>query len=309
MSTIEKLCESEEFLTASKDELRALVVLLSKGRISADDLANYARITKARAKGALILWEEVGVFELEKESIIEDIYPERESTFGVMEEPRQRVAKTIQSEELATLLEECAKLLGKPTLNDPEVKIITGLYSQYGLTEEYLFTLFSDITYRSAKPTAKKLEVEAIRLFEKGIDTTEGLSEYFHHRDSVRESERVVRRALSLGRALSPSEKRLAESWVSDYGYGEEMITFAYDVATSSTTSPTLKYIAPILNRWHENGLKTVEDARAFQEANKGEGKPTKKSKKEAPRYGNFDPDEAFKRALERSYSEESEVM
>ena len=307
MISIEKLCESEEFRSASKDELRALTVLLLTGKIAPEELAKQASISTARAKSALTLWKEVGIFEGGR-PLIEDIYPERLVEEGVVEEDRRVVAKTIQSEELSGLLEQAAELMGKPTLNDFEVKIITGLYSQYGLSEEYICVLLSDIAKRSTRPTVKKLEMEALRFLSRGIDTTEALCEYFHHRDSIAESERVVRHALALGRQLSPTEKKLAECWVCQYGYSEQMILLAYDFATSSTTNPTLKYLDPILKEWYENGIKTESEAKAYREAHKTEKKPSKKQKKEPPRYGNFDPEEAFRRALERSYGEESEV-
>ena len=311
MISIEKLCKSEDFLSASKEELRALVVLLRTGKIPAEKLSEYASISVARAKSALILWDEVDILEPVSQGKIEDVYPERLTETGVVEEDRRVVAKTIRSEELSGLLEECAKLLCKPTLNDLEVKVITGLYSQYGLSEEYLLTLLSDIVSRSTKPTVKKLEMEAIRHLSNGLDTPEALSEFFHHRDNVTKGDRVVRYALSLSRSLSPTEKKLAERWVCEYGYGEDMILLAYDFATASTTTPTLKYLDPILTAWHENGIRTESEAREFRERNKGEKsskKEPKKAKKEPVRYGNFDPEEAFRRALERSYGENGEV-
>lgn len=308
MISIEKLCESEEFRSASKDELRALTVLLLTGKIAPEELAKYASISTARAKSALILWEEVGIFEGGR-PLIEDIYPERLVEEGVVEEDRRVVAKTIQSEELSGLLEQAAELMEKPTLNDFEVKIITGLYSQYGLSEEYICVLLSDIAKRSTRPTVKKLEMEALRFLTRGIDTTEALCEFFHHRDNVKESERVVRSVIGItGRTFSPSEQKMADRWINEYGYGEQMILLAYDFATSSTTNPTLKYLDPILKEWYENGIKTESEAKAYREAHKTEKKPSKKQKKEPPRYGNFDPEEAFRRALERSYGEESEV-
>ena len=311
MIAIDKLCKSEDFLSASKEELRALVVLLKTGKISTETLAQQASISPARAKSALMLWEAVGIFdESEEEKRIADVYPERLIERGVVEEDRRTVAKTIQSESLTALLEECARLLGKPTLNDVEVKIVTGLYSQYGLTEEYILTLFSDIISRSTKPTVKKLEVEAIKRLEEGIDTTEALTEFFLHRDNTTKSDRTVRYALSLSRSLSPTEKKLAERWVCEYGFGEDMILLAYDFATASTATPTLKYLDPILTSWHENGIHTMSEARELRERERGEKaqkKEPKKSKKEPVRYGNFDPEEAFRRALERSFGEDSE--
>ena len=292
------LLSSEEFLEASAEELRALVVLLRHGHLTPAELSSLASISMARAKSALILWEECGALNAQ----IEDVYESRERADEVSEEDRRVVAHTIRSESLANLLEECATLMGKPTLNDMEVKIITGLYSQYGISEEYIYTLFSDICSRPTRPTVKKLEGEAIRHVSDGIDTVEALNEFFHHRDSIGESERLVRRTLHIGRALSTSEKKYAERWVMSYGYGEEILAYAYDCATASTQNPTLKYLDAILSDWHEGGVKTVSEAQSYRESTKNEKKQAPKKKKEAPRYGNFDPDEAFRLALERSY-------
>lgn len=99
MSKFDTLYKSEDFLSASREELRALIVLLKEGKISAEELAKAASISIARAKSALLLWEEVGVFEMCPEDRIEDVYPERLNEEGVKEEDRRTVARTIQSEE------------------------------------------------------------------------------------------------------------------------------------------------------------------------------------------------------------------
>ena len=294
------LC-TEEFLEASAEELRALVVLLRHGSVTPKQLSELASISLARAKSALILWEECGV----PKGLIEDIYDVRERADEVSEEDRRVVAGIIRSESLASLLEECATLMGKHTLNDLEIKIITGLYSQYGISEEYICTLFSDICQRPTRPTVKKLESEAIRHLSDGIDTVEGLLEFFRQRDSVNDSERLVRRTLRIGRTLSKSEKAIADRWVVDFGYGEEILSYAYDCATASTQNPTLKYLDAILSDWNAGGVKTVSEAQSYRESTKTDKKKTPKKKKEAPRYGNFDPDEAFRLALERSYGTE----
>ena len=299
----DELFSREEFLEASAGELRALVVLLGHGQVAPKELSALASISLARAKSALALWEECGIFD----AAIEDVWQTRERPNEVAEEDRRVVAQTIRSESLASLLDACAALLNKPTLNDMEIKIITGLYSQYGISEEYIYTLFCDIVSRPTRPTVKKLESEAIRHLADGIDTVEALNEFFHYRDSIQESERIVRRALHLGRALSTSEKKYAERWITIYGYGEEMLLYAYDCATASTQNPSLKYLDAILTDWHNAGVRTVSEAQTHRAEAKPEQKHAPKKKKEAPRYGNFDPDEAFRLALERSYGDEKE--
>ena len=110
----DELFSREEFLEASAEELRALVVLLGHGQVAPKELSALASISLARAKSALALWEECGIFD----AAIEDVWQTRERPNEVAEEDRRVVAQTIRSESLASLLDACAALLNKPTLND-----------------------------------------------------------------------------------------------------------------------------------------------------------------------------------------------
>ena len=76
----------------------------------------------------------------------------------------------------------------------------------------------------------------------------------------------------------------------------------------------TYSYMDTLLTRWHECGCKTYEECKRQSEIDrarisdemKRENAPqrdTSKTKAPTPKYGDFDPDEAFARALERSYA------
>ena len=67
-----------------------------------------------------------------------------------------------------------------------------------------------------------------------------------------------------------------------------------------------------VLTVWHEAGCKTVEECRALAASEKAKAEKDRadsqaarkksKTEPEKPRYGDFDINDAFKAALERSY-------
>jgi DNA replication protein DnaD len=70
-----------------------------------------------------------------------------------------------------------------------------------------------------------------------------------------------------------------------------------------------LRYMDSVLTDWHNAGCKTVSECKARSAARHYTDKsaePKKRQKTDAPtpRYGNFDVNDAFKKALERSYGE-----
>jgi DNA replication protein DnaD len=66
-----------------------------------------------------------------------------------------------------------------------------------------------------------------------------------------------------------------------------------------------------VLSGWHAKGLSTLEECRAANSVSKAAAekptptRPKAKSKPEKPRYGDFDVNDAFAKALERSYGED----
>ncbi|MBR5817587.1 MAG: DnaD domain protein, partial [Clostridia bacterium] len=101
--------------------------------------------------------------------------------------------------------------------------------------------------------------------------------------------------------------------WYYDYLFGEDIIGEAYDLTVMNKGKLSLPYMDKLLSRWHECDCKTVEDCKRVSEKEKPEKKDegVKKSAgripkppKSTPRYGNFDVEDAYKKALMRSYGD-----
>ena len=307
------------FTEASKEELRALIALMElKGEIdSVEALAEAAKISVARCKSALAFWEESGVISPNdgRPLIIEE-FEERLVRGEIDEVPATKVAESIRDEQLSSMIDECAKMMKQACLSNTDVKNITALHTEYYLSPEYIVMLAAHILTKG-KLTTRRLCDEAIRLSGKGVDSFDSLEAYLAEIESRASYEWEFRRALGIfGGALSPSQEKYFKKWAEEYQYSVAIVREAYDVAVLNTSNGRgdLRYMDTILTAWHEAGCKTVSECRQHSENEKAKRKAEKPAAKkkqkttpETPRYGEFDTNDAFMKALERSYGTKTE--
>lgn len=321
---VKKPCDAEEFSEASVNELKVLVALFeSGGSISEDELVERAGVSRARVMAALALWQEAGVISGREETsevsffgnTVRNEFPEKVHLSDLEEETSIEVARTIRDNKLASLFDECAKMMNKLMLTPQEIKRISELSSQYALSEEYILTLAAHLL-EEGKLSVGILVRRAITLVGNGVTTPELLAAYIAEREARANEFIEYRRVFGIfDRSFSAKEKELLGKWSVTFAYGAEVVGLAYDIAVLNTSKLSFMYMDKLLTDWYENGCKTVADcekryterkaeldkeaAEKREEASKRRGSGNKKPTK---RYGDFDPEEAFRIALERSY-------
>lgn len=304
------------FTEATREELRVLLALVEcGGRIdSVEELAALSHTTKARCSSALTLWEEEGVIRASSDlPTVTEEFEERISEGGIDEEPSEQVARTVRDEGLRGMLDEVASIMQKAALSTTDIKNISGIYSQYALSAEFIVTLAAYLAGKG-KLTSVRLKNEAIRLADRGCDTLEELEKYIEDRESERGIDHEFRRVLGIyNRNLSQSEREYFKKWSDELGYSVSVVAEAYDVAVINTGKGSLPYMDKLLTAWHEAGCRTVAECKSKAAADRAEGriKTTEKKRErsrtepEKPRYGSFDINEAFQNALLRSYGDD----
>ena len=305
--------KTDAFREASAEELRVLVALIEAGgEADSEDLALLAGTSHTRAMSAVVFWEGAGVLVPSGRSRVSYEFKDRPERTDIYSASRLETAQTIRKNGLRYLIEEFAAMLDKPTLSDTEIHKLTSLSSDWALSEEYIFTLASYLNSKGSF-TISRLFNKAQELLKDKIDTPDLLNDYIKDTESEAGYMRELRRTLGIkNRTLSKSEKELFSRWVSDFGFSTEIIGEAYDITVKNTSGRSLSYMDTILTRWHDGGCKTVSDCRALSERDRaaiaekkreiGASETRKKKKKEEPKFVSFDPQEAFLRALERSY-------
>ena len=307
---------SEAFEEANEDELRVLLAIIEReGDTDVDEIKALTGVSLGRVKAAITLWRESGVIHENtgSEGDVSLEFEEDELSGDIVEEESVQVARSLRDSELADVISECARLMGRPSLNTQEVKHITAMWSQLALSPEYILTLAAHMA-EGGRLTPLRLLRDANRLTEKGIDTLESLERYINNLSDITPAICEIRNMLGLWtRNLSKTEKAHFTRWTEEFGFSTAIIGEAFELATESGTKRIPSYMNKILTRWHEAGCKTVEDCRRksaefyAERASKkamAAAKPQKgdTGKPKTPKYADFDPEEAMARALARSY-------
>ena len=174
-----------------------------------------------------------------------------------------------------------------------KVNILVGLSDYLGLDNEYILMLLKHCV-EIGKKTLHYVEKTAISLYDMGIMSAAALAEELAKREAVLSMESNIRKIFGIGtRALTTKEKKEISSWVYDMKCPVEVIEKAYEVTCDATGKPSLHYANSVIERWHSEGLLTIEQIEASY-----------KNKDAAESGSSFETDEFFEAAVRRSLGE-----
>ena len=314
-TTPSALISSPDFSEASREELKVLLVLIATEgtEISVEDVASMAGVSLPRTKAAIALFVESGVVEQnEADGTAEVVYE-----FKAKDEPTKTsldIAKSIRDNNLYELEGEFERLLGK-SLSTYEIGTIARMYTDKGITPQYMLTLASYLIEARGSIKLSTVERMADELTKDGIETLEELEIYITEKSREVKGEMEMRNLLGIkGRALTPTERKYFSRWLHEFGYAAVIIGEAYDICVDSTGDKSLRFMDKVITAWHDQGCKTLAECRAqhdqhTEENRQKKSKPKKSPKEEAktPKYAEFDSEDALMRALERSYGDSSD--
>ncbi len=196
---------------------------------------------------------------------------ERPSAIAPGERPSYSETDVLEAMEQDTsfrgLYGEVQRLLGR-SLNTEELKILLGFVRYLGMPADVITVLICYCKDRARQkgsfrnPSLRTIEKEAYFWAERGIDTVEAAAAFIREQN-LRNSRlyRLMGILQIRGRSLTAAEERYAQSWL-DMGVADEVISMAYERTCLNTGGLNWAYMNKILQRWHEQGLRTAEDVR-----------------------------------------------
>ena len=196
------------------------------------------------------------------------------------------------SPEINAIIQKCEAILGK-TFSSSDDRVIVYLYDHLGLDAEYILLVF---TYCRNKghSSMKYIESTAIKLYDRGIDTSDALQRYISDMNKTKDTETFVRSLFGMGeRKLSPSEEAIIENWTKKE-YSSDLLSEAYNRMVDKISKPTLKYMDKILENWNASNIKTVGDLKKQDSGKKKKRTGAQEEEK------SFDIDDFFKKNLNR---------
>ncbi len=309
---------SEVFLEASAEELRVLIAVMENPfkYKSADEVARVAGVSHSRALSAITLFLAEGLFVREGDVSYE--FEDSSDVNAPIERSSLEVAENIRKKELADLFSELMRMMKKDSFNHNETKLINSFIEDDGLSEEYIITLAAYIAEKKTL-TVKNLAQELGYRLKDEIYTVEGLNQYIKSQEG-RDLSLEAEFKATFNRRSIPTKKELDlyRKWTEVYGFLPEIILFAQEINILAGNNYSYVYMDTLLTKWHESGCKSLDDCKKQNELFRAQIAKEKKlentramspskSKAPTPTYGDFDPSEAFERALARSYAKYSD--
>lgn len=304
-------------LRASLCDMRTLTYLCSvHGNADIDSIAHAVGFSKEEVIASLSFWRGAGVVAPDGELVstpaiaikpdavqMEEIKPQKKLARDAKlpEYTSEQLTGILESrEETALLIDECQNILGK-ILNIHEINVLIGLMDYLELDIEYILLLVKHCA-ENGKRTLHYIEKTAFGLYDEGIHTSGELTAELSRREAAASAEGKIRSIFGIGtRKLTTREKKEISCWINDMKYPMSIIEMAYEITVDATSQPTLHYANTVLERWHSEGLDTIEK---IKESYKD--KKEKSGARNAPNApASFDTDEFFDAAVKKSLGEQ----
>ncbi len=172
------------------------------------------------------------------------------------------VAKRVsEDKEIESLLNEAQYILGRP-LSGNDNGVLIMLHDNDALPCEVILML---LTYCVENHKGMNhVAMLGASWAKEGILTIEQADEKIRRLEERKEAYRKVQTILGLEfRKASKTEEELYDRWINEWKLGSELIKEAYDVCVDAKGKFIPKYVATILQNWHDEGVRTVDEARA----------------------------------------------
>ena len=239
----------------------ALLYLFLRSGSRPEDAPNQLNISQPRLGCAAATLRQLGLWPEERPS---HIAPGERPSYS----ERDVLCAMDSDNSFRALYGEIQRLLGR-NLNTEELKIILGFVRYLGMSPEVISVLVCYCRDRARQkgshrnPSLRTIEKEAYAWAERGIDTVEEAAAFIQGQNMRNSRLGKLKDQLQIrGRNLTPAEERYAQSWL-DMGFDSEAIADAYERTCLNTGGLNWAYMNKILQRWHDQGLHTMDEIRS----------------------------------------------
>lgn len=245
---------ARKLLAAGNGDAAMLYLYLAAGG-APEAAAEALRLTGARQALAENTLKGLGLWPQET---ARPLLPAEAPVYTEQDLARERTRNPAFSE----LLGETQRRLGR-MLTTEEEKILLSVYRYLGLSPEVISILINYCMQRAQGrgvrvPSIRTIQKEAYYWAESGIDTMEQASQYMQSQLQKQSDVGGIAKMLGItGRRLTAGEEKYIAAWL-DWGFGEDVIRFAYEKTCLQAGGLKWAYLNSILKSWHAQGFTTL---------------------------------------------------
>lgn len=174
------------------------------------------------------------------------------------------IAERIESSEDVAFLFESAEGCLKRVLTFDDQRTILWFYDHLGMSAD-IITMLIAYCCSIERTTMGYIEKIAVDWHEKNITTHEQAENEILLMQKKFSFEGRVQSRLRLQSKLTASQKKYIGDWAM-WDMDIDMVELAYDKTVDATGKPSFNYMNKILQKWHDNGIDSVQAANDFDE-------------------------------------------
>jgi DnaD/phage-associated family protein len=315
MFSVPSLVANEYIKLASEYQLKALLLILSNGGLAnSKEIAKTLGCTESDVDDFLEFWVDEGILVIDGAAPVEaktqapapkkEARPEKTKSKKELESipvptltQKDITAALNQNPELDNLIQGAQEVFGR-TLSHIEQELVINMVQYYGLPSEVVLTILQYCKAQKDKHIAignAYLGAMAKNWSEEGITTLDAAEEKLLELEN---SDKYWKEVLSVAsisyRNPTVNQREMIKNW--NEGFSFDMIEYACEQMKENAVKPTLKYVDKILKNWQKKGIKTLDEAKADNEAHKAKNEKAKSGKLQGT--PSFDISEIEKKAM-----------
>lgn len=274
---------------AGKEQLQVLLWMLrhSGEAFSSEALAQELALDQDAVLDALDYWQQEGLLASREGQLTPAAQPEASQAPAAPQAPAQApglppkrrlvrpdtqhlAARMGESEEIRFLMQEAQATFGK-TISPAMAATLLAMCDDYGLPVEVVVMLLHYAKDVGKTGTAY-LDSVARDWAESGVFTLEAAEKKLQELEEHRQAWAKVQSAAGLPRrAPSRKEEDAAYRWVYQWKFTGEMLRAAYERCVDNTGKFNISYINKILEGWHKQGARNLQEVDALEAKKKEE--------------------------------------
>lgn len=274
---------------AGKEQLQVLLWMLRHGgeTFSPEALAQELALDQDAVLDALDYWQQEGLLASREGQLTPAAQPEASQAPAAPQAPAQApglppkrrlvrpdtqhlAARMGESEEIRFLMQEAQATFGK-TISPAMAATLLAMCDDYGLPVEVVVMLLHYAKDVGKTGTAY-LDSVARDWAESGVFTLEAAEKKLQELEEHRQAWAKVQSAAGLPRrAPSRKEEDAAYRWVYQWKFTGEMLRAAYERCVDNTGKFNISYINKILEGWHKQGARNLQEVEALEAKKKEE--------------------------------------
>lgn len=260
----------ERYMPKARGEFIKVYLLMLKFSVSGEPgvnstiLASSLNLLESDIMNALNYWNDEGVIKI---TPIDKMGNFNIDFLDLSEEsssdnPQVSLLEELNNNSIKDMLQEIEKLLGRP-LSPKEMSTYIGWEKDLNFSLEMILLLIQ-YCISKGKTDYRYFEKVALAWFDANIKTIEDAQLFIKRHEDKWIKYRKILSYLGIKDAdiMKPQEDML-NKWVNQYQFSVEVIYKACEICFERLNRADFKYIDGILNSWHKDSIKSLEDVAA----------------------------------------------